>query len=177
MRWTEQGTISRRLTWMNMLVSGFALLMACSSFVAYDLATFRQATARNLSTQAQIIGADSASALLFNDAQSAEKTLSLLSSAPNVVSAAIFTADGQKFASYQREQNGPALTLLSIPPGQSEVYTFDKGDVRLASSIVFQVIRLVRYTSSLICRDFTIVSNVMSKLPPSSSSASLCSHL
>jgi signal transduction histidine kinase len=61
-----------------------------------------------------------------------------LQSAPNVVSSAFFTADGHKFASYERSENGQAVTPLAIPAGQSETYTFDKGDVRLASSIVFQ---------------------------------------
>ena len=32
-------SISRRLTWMNMLVSGCALLLAGAAFAAYDLIT------------------------------------------------------------------------------------------------------------------------------------------
>jgi hypothetical protein len=52
-------TISRRLTGMNMLVSGTALLLACSAFIAYDMVTFQANVFRNLSTQTQCsIGKD-----------------------------------------------------------------------------------------------------------------------
>jgi len=72
-----------------MLVSGAALLLACAAFIALDMITFRQAMLRNLSTQAQIIGSNSVSALLFNDPQSAENTLLALKAAPNILSAQV----------------------------------------------------------------------------------------
>jgi len=52
----QKHSISGKLTWMNILVSGAALLLACAAFIAFDMITFRQAMLRNLSTQAQIIG-------------------------------------------------------------------------------------------------------------------------
>jgi len=67
-----KNTPSPELTWMNMLVSGAALLLACAAFIAFDMITFRQTMLRNLSTQAQIIVPIPLSALLFNDPQSAE---------------------------------------------------------------------------------------------------------
>ena len=60
-------SISQKLTWMNMLVSGAALLLACAAFAAYEIEDFRATMVRSLSIQAQIVGANSASALLFND--------------------------------------------------------------------------------------------------------------
>jgi hypothetical protein len=75
-------SIPRKLAWMNLLVSGTALLLACGAFVAYDLISFRESMVRNLSIQAQIVGSNSVSALLFNDPQSARKTLSALSALP-----------------------------------------------------------------------------------------------
>jgi len=41
-------SITAKLTKMNMLVSGAALLIACVAFVAYDRVTFRQAMVHNL---------------------------------------------------------------------------------------------------------------------------------
>ena len=76
------GSIAKRLTWMNLLVSGVALLLACLGFVAYGLTTFRETLVQTLSTQAEIIGSNSVSAILFNDRQSAESTLSALAAAP-----------------------------------------------------------------------------------------------
>ena len=77
-------SIRQKLTWMNMLVSGAALLLACTVFAAYELAEFRATLVSNLSIQAHIVGANSASALLFNDPESAENTLSALNGAPHI---------------------------------------------------------------------------------------------
>src|SRR5271170_6727590 len=107
--------ISRKLTWMNMLVSGAALLMAGVAFIAYDTITFRDATVRNLSTQSQIIGSNVQSALLFDDPQAARTTLSALKAAPHILSAAIYTPDGKLFASYSRDSKTqiPAVAKFS----------------------------------------------------------------
>src|SRR6267378_1566109 len=99
----QEHSISRRLTWMNMLVSGVALLLACTAFIAFDMITFRQAMVRNLSAQAQIVGSNSVSALLFNDPQSAENTLLALKPAHNILYAQVYLPDGQPFASYSRD--------------------------------------------------------------------------
>src|SRR5438270_4382182 len=106
MPWMRGNSIAKRLTRMNMLVSGAALLIACAAFVAYDLVNFREAMVHNLSIQAQIAGSNSVSALLFNDPQAAENTLSALKAAPNIVSAGIYTLDGTPFAMYWRDGSG-----------------------------------------------------------------------
>src|SRR3954454_17517108 len=93
MRTVQMSSISRRLTWMNLLVSASALLLASIGFLAYDQYTFRENLVRNLSAQAQIIGANSASALMFNDPVAAERTLSALASFPQIKSSGIVTPD------------------------------------------------------------------------------------
>jgi hypothetical protein len=77
-------SIRQKLTWMNMLVSGAALLLACTAFASYELSDFRQTLVRSLSIQAQIAGLNSASALLFNDPESARNTLSALQAGPHI---------------------------------------------------------------------------------------------
>lgn len=131
-------SISRRLTWMNMLVSAAALLMACTAFVAYDKVTFRETMLRNLSTQAQIIGSNAVSALVFNDSQSAENTLAALKASPGILSAAIYTPDARLFASYSRDSGGQIPTLPSIFSGQAEIHLFNNKEMVLVRSIVFQ---------------------------------------
>ena len=64
--WNNQ-SISGKLTWMNLLVSGTALLLAYISFLAYDLYTLRQNLIATLNTEAAIVGANSVTALLFDD--------------------------------------------------------------------------------------------------------------
>jgi len=131
-------SISRKLTWMNMLVSGAALLLACAAFIGYDTVTFRETIVRNLSTQAQIIGSNSASALLFNDPQSAENTLSALKAAPDILSAVIYTPDGRPLASYSRDPNDRIPAPPSITSGQMEIHSLKSSEIVLVRSIVFQ---------------------------------------
>jgi signal transduction histidine kinase/DNA-binding response OmpR family regulator len=123
---------------MNVLVSGAALLMACAAFVTYDWITSREAMVHNLSIQAQIAGSNSVSALLFNDPQSAENTLSALKAAPNIVSARIYTAEGLAFASYSPNGSREALTLPALPLGQLEHHWFQDGHLVVARKIVFE---------------------------------------
>ncbi len=123
---------------MNMLVSAVALLLASGGFCAYDLYSFRTALVRNVSIQAQIIGDNTVSALLFNDPHSAEKTLSALRANPNLMYAQIYTRDGQPFAGYWRDGAGKTGALPIISQGQIQNHWFTDGSLGLARSIVFQ---------------------------------------
>jgi signal transduction histidine kinase/DNA-binding response OmpR family regulator len=131
-------SISKKLTWMNMLVSAAALLLACGGFCAYDLYSFRDALVRNVSIQAQIIGDNTASALLFDDPHSAEKTLSALDANRHLMYAQIYAHDGQPFAAYWRERAGQTLPPPVIPSGQTQIHWFRGGHLGLARSIIFE---------------------------------------
>src|SRR2546426_2678793 len=132
----QKHSISRKLTWMNMLVSGVALVLACAAFIAFDMITFRHAMLGNLSTQAQIIGSNSVSALLFNDPQSAENTLLALKAAPNILSAQVYLPDGRPFASYSRDRDRYGPVLPPIPSGQTETHWIKDDQIALVRSIV-----------------------------------------
>src|SRR5579859_7022710 len=119
-------SISRKITWMNLLVSGAALLLAGSAFFAYDQVTFRQSLVHALSAQAQIIGSNSVSALLFNDPQSAAATLSALKSSPHVESAGIFSADRGIFATYSRKGCAEVLSIPALNDNRKEAFRFAK---------------------------------------------------
>jgi signal transduction histidine kinase/CheY-like chemotaxis protein len=138
MFWARDSSITKRLTRMNILVSGAALLISCAAFVAYDLVSFREAMVHNLSIQAQIAGSNSVSALLFDDRQTAESTLSALKAAPNIVSAGIYTPEGRSFAMYWRDGASESLALPPIPAGQIEGHWFKDGQLVVVRKIVFQ---------------------------------------
>ncbi len=131
-------SISRKLTWMNMLVSGAALLLACTAFCGYDLYTFRIGIVRNLSTQAQIIGANTVSALVFDDAHAAQTTLSALKASPSILYGAVYTPAGQTLASYRNDGKGRDLPLPAIPPGQMQNHWFAGGRIGLVQTILFE---------------------------------------
>src|SRR5229473_8257179 len=131
-------SIKKKLTLMNMLVSGATLLLACTAFGAYELTTFRANLVRSASIQAQIVGANSASALLFNDAKSAVNTLSALQAAHTVLSGGIYTLAGEPFALYRRDTGGHTPPLPPMPSGQTEEHWFADKELKLIRSVVFQ---------------------------------------
>jgi signal transduction histidine kinase len=131
-------SIPKKLTWMNMLVSGTALVLASAGFFAYDLYNFRRSTVRNLGIQAEIIGSNSVSALAFDDPHSAENTLSALRAAPHVMFAEIYTPDGHTFAGYRRDRSGSFPRPPPIPAGETQVHRFQSGQVALVRLIIFQ---------------------------------------
>src|ERR1700724_4899696 len=131
-------SISKKLAGINMLVSGAALLLACIAFFAYDLYTFRAGIVDNLSTEAQILGSNTVSALVLNDPRAAGNTLSALNASPHIIYGAIYTPDGQIFAGYWRDKSGKALPIPAIPAGQTQAHWFANGGIVLVQSIIFQ---------------------------------------
>ena len=131
-------SISKKITWMNMLVSGTALLLAGAAFFAYDQVTFRQGLVHALRAQAQIIGSNSVSALLFSDPQSAANTLSALKSSPTIEAAGIFTADGKPFATFLRENGTQAMSVPLLSGLEKESYWFRSNHLLLVEPIIFQ---------------------------------------
>jgi len=123
----RQGTslIARRLTWINMLASGTALVLASLMLMAYDFVTFRNTMVANRSVQAQIIGSNTVTALTFDDPQTAERTLAALSAATHVEGAGLYRPDGRPFASYLRDAGLDALSLPRVPADAVEWYSFE----------------------------------------------------
>jgi PAS domain S-box-containing protein len=134
-----RNSLSRKLTAMNMLVSGGALVLASLAFFAYDLITFRSNLINSTSVQAHIIGTNAVSTLIFNDPSSAEKTLSALRASRHIVYAGIYTPDGQFFSGYWRqEETSPAASLPALSPQETEHYWFKDRQFTLVQVIAFQ---------------------------------------
>lgn len=133
-------SVSGRLMWMNVVVSGTVLVLAVIAFFTYDLISFRQNLIRNLETSAQIVGANSVSALLFDDPQSAATTLEALRNSPDVRNATLVTSDGQVFAEYRRDgqRGAAAMTLPAMTRGRADQEWVQGSHVMLAHRIVFQ---------------------------------------
>ncbi len=91
-----------------------ALLVACTTFLAYERLAFRQALATNLNVLADVLARNSTAALSFADLDDATETLNALRAKPSVEMACLYNADGTVFATYSR---GPGMTS---PPGKPE---------------------------------------------------------
>lgn len=112
MRLFRDAPIRKKLTRFALLTTVVALLLAGTAFVAYELASFRSAMTRELASTADILGANSTAALAFNDPKAAEMTLHGLQATPRIVSAAIYTKEGNLFATYHREDSQAEMIPL-----------------------------------------------------------------
>jgi signal transduction histidine kinase len=122
---------------MNMAVSAAALILACLGFVAYDVATFRGNFASFVSSQTRIVEANTISALVFDDPDAAQKTLSAFATSSNVLSVALYRLDGGIFASYRRDPNAPLPEPQQLAPYPAEVHSFGLDHVSLQRTIFF----------------------------------------
>jgi signal transduction histidine kinase/HPt (histidine-containing phosphotransfer) domain-containing protein/ActR/RegA family two-component response regulator len=107
--------IHRKLMLITMLISGTALVVACSAFAAYDYTTFRHHMVKEWSASADVIGASSTAALSFGDHDAATEALSCLRDAPGFVDACIADAHNNCFAMYSRPGGGKAYSMLDLP--------------------------------------------------------------
>ena len=131
-------TISGRITRMNLLVSGSVLLLAVLAFFSYDMLSFRQSLINSLRAEAQIIGANSISALTFDDPASAAATLQSLNRSPDVVSAVLTTDDGAVFANYGPPDDAILSGRHVLARGEMERHWLSGRRLVLAHRIMFQ---------------------------------------
>jgi len=90
-----------------MVISSITLLMACGILGALEVINFRQTLVQELSILSQIIADRSTASLAFDDPKIAHETLKALKVKDAIVSAYIFNASGEIFASYYREGSDP----------------------------------------------------------------------
>ena len=81
--------IGHKLMLAMMLTSSAAVLLAGITRIIYEVTAFRNASARDLSVQAEIIGENSAAALEFDNPQTAQETLASLKARTDIVAACI----------------------------------------------------------------------------------------
>src|SRR5262245_66391507 len=92
MRLLRGVSLRRKLSGIGMLSSLTALVSASVGFLVYDAHTSRADFLRRILTEAEIVGFNSVSPLLFDDAEAAAKTLDGLRAEP-AVGAAVITKD------------------------------------------------------------------------------------
>ena len=131
----EDLSLKRKLTVINMVPAAAALFLACAAFATYEIVTFRSGMVQSLSSQAQIVGSNSASALVFRDPESAANTLAALRAERHVQSAAIYTPDGALFASYVSGPSSHPPALPASHVGRAEGYRFERGRLVLYRAI------------------------------------------
>ncbi len=116
-------SLKRKLTLVIMLPSSFALLLACTAFIAYELWTYKSRVVLAISIQAKIVGQYSGAVLAFGDDVGIQESLEALSVDPNIVAAGIFAKDSTLTAFYDREKN---IEKLRIPKFKGNGYELNQ---------------------------------------------------
>jgi len=126
-------SIKGKLTWVIMVTSSIALLIACFAFVLIDRITFKKKMVKDLCVLSEIIADNSTAALAFDDVRDAEMILGALQAELHIISAEIYDRDGRKFAGYVRN-NIACDSLMEMPAG--EKYYFHPDHLCLSQPIV-----------------------------------------
>jgi signal transduction histidine kinase/ActR/RegA family two-component response regulator len=134
----QHPSIRRQLTLTIALTSALALALAAAALVVYDLATYRQALARDLEALADLIGNNSTAALTFGDSSAAGETLASLSARSDVEAAALYTAAGHRLASYATGRAGAPMSLAELTEGTAGGF-FVVRDVKLDGQTIGRV--------------------------------------
>ncbi len=147
-------SIKGKLLLLALLTSGIAIVFASTIFITAEMMFTRRALVQELSTTAEIIGANSTAAIVFDDGPAAEEILGALKTKPDVLGAAIFTPDGNVFAEYvgPRGDGAAPIAAAAFDPesDRGEARFFDT-HVEISRAIVLdgQTIGFLRLVSDL----------------------------
>lgn len=117
-------SITKKLVLINFIVVITALSITCASIMLVQSAQMKTVIIKEMQTQADVISYNVAAAISFGDPTEAGNILASLSKVSKVDGAAVFDADGNLFARYERAPGGSVNTLimpqaLTVPDGPS----------------------------------------------------------
>jgi two-component system, sensor histidine kinase len=110
-------SVRRKVLAIVLVTTFVALLVSAVALLSYEARGYRNFLMSDVTTQADILARTSAPALAFNDAAAAEATLAMMSSRPVINAAAIYTTDGELFATYRQSGNQEPFPASSGPRG------------------------------------------------------------
>jgi signal transduction histidine kinase/CheY-like chemotaxis protein len=110
-----------------------ALLLSAAGLVVYDLRAYERLWTNDLTTTAEVLARSSAPALAFNDRRTAAGDLSVLKARTRVVAAALYTREGELFATYVRA--GAQAPAFPQHP-QADAHFVEGGDLVVLRRVV-----------------------------------------
>lgn len=114
-------TVGQRLTVITAFACAVALALAVAVTALSEGIAFRRALGADVSTLADVLGSNSAAALVFDDTRAASDTLASLRHRPNVIAAALYDRWGQRVAFYKRGTvEPPELAHLAVAGENSD---------------------------------------------------------
>ncbi len=130
--WVER-SVRNKVMVLVLGITAFALLLSAAALVVYDLQSYEQQWSRDLESQADVLARASAPALTFDDRKTAATDLSVMRARPRLLAAALYTPDGNLFATYAR----PDAIVPAFPdrPG-AEGHVIEQGQLVLFRRVV-----------------------------------------
>ncbi len=123
--------IKSKLFWMFLLSNFVTVSIVSAVVVGNQYAQTKKNLEENLLIQANIVGDNSASAVIFNDPHTAQEVLFALHGSPNVRQAAVYLADGRLFAAFKRDWKSADLPM----PAKSG-FTYSADTLELVQPII-----------------------------------------
>ena len=108
---TRRGSVRARLMRVVLVTTAIAIGLAGLAMLTHDLLVYRSSWASGLSTEAAILALSTAPALEFDDHDLAQRNVSALQERREVLAAALYTANGDLYASYVRGDAQPPSHL------------------------------------------------------------------
>ncbi len=113
-------TVGQKLTFITAFTSAVALALAVGSTAVSESAAFRNAIRDDIGSVADLLGANSAAALVFNDEAAARDTLTSLRLRRDILAAAVYDAEGTRLAFFTRDGTEPPATARAAVPGETD---------------------------------------------------------
>jgi len=113
-------SVGRRLTVITVLASALALTVALGSITVSESVAVRTALRADVGTLADVVSANSAGALVFDDQENAEETLRSLRYRRNVAAAAVYNQLGARVAYYARTDRAPSESVNALTRGEHD---------------------------------------------------------
>ncbi len=120
--WFQTLRIRRKLVVMTAASTSAALLLAGGGFLVWDALAFRTFIERDVASQARVVSANVAPALVLNDEDAVGEAVSAFELRPPVVMACVYGADRRLVATYHRERSGRCPDESSV----SSSFTFQE---------------------------------------------------
>lgn len=103
-KWLDKQSIQKKLIYSNTIGIALALLPVAIIMLTYEYVAIQDATLHEIRVQADIIRDSSAAAVAFQDAKTAEETLSALTGAQDILEAHLVLPNGIILANYTKSE-------------------------------------------------------------------------
>ncbi len=126
-------SLQARLLLLAAASVAIALVIAFAGFFLTDMRILRESKRRELQAQAEIVGFNSAAALLIGDEQAGLALLAPLASQPAISAAAIYSENGQPLAAYTAAGQAPSPPVAPYALGHT---TNPAGELEYSQALV-----------------------------------------